>query len=312
MAVSDRRRRQRAEEARVAIPQRRPWNFLTRGVRVLGRQSSLDDVGDVLATAMDRVLERVPERERLTNFLHGTWLGHPLHPAITDVPVGAWTVAAVLDLVPSRRPRRTGPAAAIAIGIVGAAAAVPAGLVDWRHLSGEQRRIGVAHAGLNTLALSCYLASLVSRLLGRGPARRFAFAGYSIAAFSAYLGGHLVFDRQVGVRHESAGSAPSDFVSVASESDVKEGELTRADANGFPVLLARSDGQVYAVADVCTHLACSLSGGRLDGTLVQCPCHGSRFSILDGQVAAGPATTPLDSLETRVVGGMVEVKAKGS
>jgi nitrite reductase/ring-hydroxylating ferredoxin subunit len=67
---------------------------------------------------------------------------------------------------------------------------------------------------------------------------------------------------------------------------------------------------VYAVSDVCTHLACSLADGRLEGEEVVCPCHSSRFSVIDGHVTAGPATMPLQTYDLRVVDGEVEVREK--
>src|SRR5262249_38366750 len=106
-------------------------------VEAIERQDWLDRVGGVLDGVITGVFERAGNAGRhVKNFLHGTWLGHPLHPALTDVPLGAWTTALVLDALD--RPRAwdgrgaysAGADAAIAIGAAGAVAAATAGLVD--------------------------------------------------------------------------------------------------------------------------------------------------------------------------------------
>src|ERR671916_3236474 len=75
-----------------------------------------------------RAVQTVLRPQALKDLLHGTWLGHPLHPVLVQVPVGSWISAGVLDLVPRLR-----PAATFLIG-TGVAAAVPAslsGAADW-------------------------------------------------------------------------------------------------------------------------------------------------------------------------------------
>src|SRR5262245_60218719 len=98
----------------------------------------LDRIGDPLLRGVSAIF-----RGRLRDLLHGKWLGHPLHPAVVQVPFGAWTSAAILDAVPGRA-----PAADLLVG-VGTATAVPAaitGFNDWSTLTPEQRRVGLIHA----------------------------------------------------------------------------------------------------------------------------------------------------------------------
>lgn len=274
-------------------------------------QKWLDGVSDIIEKQSDRLLKQLPERQSVTDFLHGTWLGHPVHPIVTDVPLGAWTAATVIDLVPTRNGRpHAASTAAVAVGVAGAAAAAVPGIIDWRHLDGQTRRIGTAHALLNSLALTCYIGSLVCRLVRHGPARRLSFMGYGIGLMSGYLGGHLVFDREAGVKRTAGQEAPEEFVPVIAESGLLEGRLQRVDASGYPVLLLRRGDRIYAVADTCTHLGCSLSGGKLDGERVTCPCHGSEFSLDDGRLHSGPAVYPLAAFETRVQGGQIEVRRR--
>src|SRR3954466_6502806 len=105
----------------------------------------------------------------LKDFLHGTWLGHPLHPVLVQVPVGSWLSASLLDAVPPLRPAAT---AMIGTGVVAAVPAALAGAADWSEQETGVRRLGALHALLNTAALGLYVGSLVARGRGRGGLRR--------------------------------------------------------------------------------------------------------------------------------------------
>src|SRR5690242_12502494 len=102
---------------------------------VIDRQEWLDPLGDQVQKAVTGAFEAAgPTGQQVKNALHGTWLGHPLHPALTDVPIGAWTAAVVMDAMDNiNGSNRLGPAAdaAIGIGLVGAVASAVTGLTDW-------------------------------------------------------------------------------------------------------------------------------------------------------------------------------------
>src|SRR5947209_16523216 len=86
--------------------------------------------------------------QKLENALHGTWLGHPLHPVLTDVPLGAWTIAVALDAVDAASGRdkyADGADAAVCIGLIGATGSALAGLTDWHKTDGKARRAGLVH-----------------------------------------------------------------------------------------------------------------------------------------------------------------------
>src|SRR4051795_10923230 len=148
---------------------------------------ALDGVSDKLQAAFSAVVKP----QRLRDLLHGTWLGHPLHPVLVQVPVGSWLSAGLLDAVPSLR-----PAATVLIG-TGVAAAMPAslaGAADWSEQAVGVRRLGAVHAVANTVALSCYVGSLVARGRGRGTlGRMLSYTGLGIAAGSAAIGGHMSY-----------------------------------------------------------------------------------------------------------------------
>jgi nitrite reductase/ring-hydroxylating ferredoxin subunit len=280
-------------------------NDVNQAVEIIERQQWLRPLEDGLQTSLRACYEGMGESGRsLQDFLHGKWLGHPLHAVLTDVPVGAWTAAAVLDCV-----RNPAADSAIRIGLAGAAAAAAAGLTDWHVTDGKARRIGLVHGILNITAAGLYTASLFKRAAGdRAAGRALAFAGYALAAASAYLGGALVYTERIGVTHAPPVEGQEGFVPVLAEAELLENQLRRVEVNDTRMLLVRRAGRVHAIAEVCAHLGGPLAEGTLDGEIVECPWHGSRFSIVDGAVVNGPSVHPQPCYETRVRDGQIEVR----
>ena len=283
-------------------------------IKVVEQQEALDQLSDQIQPLVRNAFKSAgPAGRELKNIFHGTWLGHPLHPVLTDVPLGAWTAALALDAMESisgRRELGAGADAAIAVGLVGAAGAAVTGLTDWSETDGRARKVGLLHGLLNVGATVLYTTSLVLRRKQKRTAGvGFAMLGYAVSSASAYLGGHLVFSEQIGVNHAAAREMPKEFVPVLSDAELREGELKRADAGGVPVLLVRCEGDVCALAHTCSHLGGPLSEGKLEGDVVQCPWHGSRFNVRDGSVVDGPATFPQPRFETRVREGQIEVRS---
>jgi len=283
-------------------------------IKVVEQQEALDQLSDQIQPLVRNAFKSAgPAGRELKNIFHGTWLGHPLHPALTDVPLGAWTAALALDAMESisgRRELGAGADAAIAVGLVGAAGAAVTGLTDWSETNGRARKVGLLHGLLNVGATALYTTSLVlRRKQKRNAGVGFAMLGFAVSSASAYLGGHLVFSEQIGVNHAAAQEMPKEFVPVLTDAELREGEMKRADAGGVPVLLVRCEGDVCALAHTCSHLGGPLSEGKLDGDVVQCPWHGSRFNVRDGSVVDGPATFPQPRFETRVREGQIEVRS---
>jgi len=92
------------------------------------------------------------------------------------------------------------------------------------------------------------------------------------------------------------------LVKVGTAKDIAEGGMRVFDIAGTKVSVASAAGTLYAFDDTCTHMGCSLATGKLDGTTVTCPCHGSQFNVTSGAVLRGPATKPVRSRSVKVEG----------
>jgi nitrite reductase/ring-hydroxylating ferredoxin subunit/uncharacterized membrane protein len=277
--------------------------------RIIAQQKWLEGAGDVLQTAINKAVQQGNGvARRITDALNGTWFGHPLHPALSDLPIGLWSGALLLDLSGVQQ----GADILVGMGIAGATATALAGLTDWKDTYGLERSVGLAHGLLNTAALLMYGASLGLRLSGkRGRGVALSTLGYATTLVSSYLGGDMVFGKGTAVNHAAWQAQPEDYTSVMAESALEENRPIRAMAGDTPILLVKRDGQIFAMADTCTHAGGPLSEGTLEGDSIVCPWHGSRFCIRDGRVQGGPATMPEVSYAVRVRNGQIEVKAAG-
>jgi nitrite reductase/ring-hydroxylating ferredoxin subunit/uncharacterized membrane protein len=279
----------------------------------ISHQKWLEPVETALGTVADTLfLNGVPFGKKLRNFLHGTWLGHPLHPVITDVPIGAWTATTVLDVYElATGDERLAPGSdfAVGVGLLGAAGAAVSGLNDWNYTSKKPRRVGAMHAITNVAATACYLGSWWQRKHGcRHAGLTMGFAGFALSMVGAYLGGHLVYNERIGVNHAPE-KLPEEFVPVLKESELPENKLLKAEAGGVSVVLVKRNGRVFAMAEKCSHLGGPLVDGELDGDIVTCPWHGSQFSIEDGHPVTGPSAYAQPCFEVRVREGQIEVRA---
>ena len=262
---------------------------------------------------------RKPPR-RLKTLLNGTWLGHPLHPVITDVPVTAWVITAVFDVIWLISPTTfawaaRGAEVAVIIGLLGALGAIVTGLTDWSDTYGAERRVGLDHALFNASATILYLVSFILRLLA-GPGDSIAaaiigFVGLASVTYAAYLGGDMVFAKGTGVNHTAWEAAGEDYEAVLPLESVEENKLYRVTAAGVPVALLRQGLQFYAISATCPHAGGPLDEGKLDSDVVECPWHGSRFCMRDGRVLTGPATVNAPRYDVRVRNGQIEVKRIG-
>jgi nitrite reductase/ring-hydroxylating ferredoxin subunit/uncharacterized membrane protein len=273
----------------------------------LEQARSLDGVSDKLQGAV----QAIAQPRALRDLLHGVWLGHPLHPALVQLPVGAFVSAAVLDLLPGGRRAAT---TLITVGVASAPAAAAAGLLDWSEMTRDRRRVGLIHATANTVALGFYAASLVARFSGRR-GRALAFAGFSMAGAGAYLGGHLSYAQGGGMNQAAPeiSQLSEDWTSIGSLDELPDGKPTVRRVGDVSVLVYRSGAQVTVMVERCAHETGPLGEGTVIGSgadaCVVCPWHGSTFRLTDGLVVHGPASNDQPLLRTRVRDGMVEVSA---
>src|SRR5215207_1592512 len=241
----------------------------------------------------------------------GTWLGHALHPLLTDLPIGTWTSAVLLDWLGGAESRSAADRL-IALGIAFALPASATGMTEWADAepaSDEVRRVGIVHASANASATALFGASLLARRRGaRGAGRLLALAGAGVLGASGFLGGHLSYAKGVGVRQTAFEDPPEEWTPALRESDLPEGESRYAEVAGVGVLVARHGGQVYALSNRCVHRGGPLDEGELHDGCVTCPLHGSTFRLSDGHVERGPAAYPQPVWHVRVRAGVIELK----
>ncbi len=283
--------------------------------------SFLDGLGNA-AGAVVGGFYRLPGTRPLKDVLHGTWaLRHPLHPAITDVVVGGYTIVAVLDVVYlfQRDPSlfRATDIALVAT-LISALGALATGYTDWNETYGNERRLGVLHGLLMSLITVGYLVSLWMRV-GGGPREGAIALGlvcWVLVAVTAHLGGEMSFGFGTGVDRLAWAEIPGDWETLPLRADaLEERKLARtAMSNGFALAVAKLDGQIYAMGAVCTHASGPLDEGELvggDRCDVKCPWHGSVFSLRSGAALHGPATMDEPTFETRTAAdGRIEVKLR--
>ncbi len=279
---------------------------------VIARQEWLTPAEEKLQSAIHGAFRSAgPAGQKIKNVLHGVWLGHPLHVALTDVPIGAWTAAMVLDVIDTISDSGEFGAAAdsvLMIGVAGALGSAVSGLTDWQDTDPPARRIGLTHALLNIGGVALFTASLVARRRkSRALGRILSALGYAVATVAARLGGNLVYEHRVGVDHSAGQIFPQEFVPVLPEAELGEGFLRRVEHQGVPILLARRGQRIFALAETCSHLGGPLSEGEMAGGGVKCPWHGSRFALEDGRVLEGPAVHPQPCLDVRVRNGQIEI-----
>ena len=271
----------------------------------LEKQKGLDGAAKMVGNFVGKVLPPGSAKDALS----GTWLGHTLHPVLTDLPIGAWTSATALDLVGGEESEEAARRL-IGLGILASVPTALSGLADYSDTMGEERRVGFTHAVFNVAALALFTASYGARRNGSSmKGKGLALLGMGAASAGAYLGGHLSLDMGVGVDHTAYESGPGEWTPTVPESELEEGTATKVEVDGVDIFLTRYGGRVCALSDRCTHAGGPLNEGTIQGGTVQCPWHGSVFSLEDGSVEQGPARAPQPAYETRVVEGRVEVRS---
>ncbi len=282
------------------------WSTLTGRLEEAERlDPATDKVGRLVAT----VLPPGPVKDAL----HGRWLGHQLHPLLVALPIGMWSGATLLDLTAGRDGHRAAQRL-VGAGVLLVAPTAAAGWADWSELGAFQRpkRVGLVHAAANNLAAIVYAASWLARRRGNhSGGRTLALLGAVGLGVGGYLGAHLAYSQGVGVdRNADEQKKPREWTDAAARADVPDDGLLRVEVAGQQVVLAGASGQLYAMGATCSHYGGPLDQGSIEDECLVCPWHGSRFRLVDGSVARGPATAPQLSYDVRVVGDRVQLKVR--
>ena len=249
----------------------------------------------------------------LKDFLNGTWLGHPLHSAITDIPIGTLLLAVVLDLLN----QRVAADVSLLVTAVFMLAAATAGAADYVDTDGTARVRASLHSTLMVVGLVLVLVSLVIR--ATGPVDRaipivLSIVGLLVVTAGAFVGGEVVYNLGNMVsRHAFRGAGTKwirlELGELADLADLPHATPTKARAGINDLVLVRIGTNVHALHAVCAHAGGPLPEGTVVDGCIQCPWHGSRFRLDDGQVAQGPALYDQPVYEIRTAdGGGYEVR----
>ncbi|MFJ3384423.1 MULTISPECIES: DUF2231 domain-containing protein [unclassified Curtobacterium] len=180
-------------------------------IRALRRITDSIEGASVLDKAVDfdrKLVDAVAGPRSLRRLLHGVPFGHPIHPLMVQVPLGAWISAAVLDLVGGKGNAKAAKTL-VGVGLVSSGSASVAGYVDWSELDREQLRTGWVHQAVNWVGISLYGLSWLQRKRGNhGAGKLLGFAGLTVVSVGGYLGGHLAYRQRAGV--SDAGEVPFD------------------------------------------------------------------------------------------------------
>lgn len=266
---------------------------------------ALDPPGRAIGRFWRRTIPKGPVKDLLS----GTPLGHALHPLMTDVPIGAWMSAGILDALDGEDADTL-----IAVGLAASLPTFWSGWNDWADTepaSDGVRRVGLVHALANGTAAALFAASLVARRSGeRGRGKLLSTAGLALLGAGGWLGGHLAYAQGVGVDTTVFETGAEDWTDAMADVDLVEGRPACVRADGDAVLLVRQGGRVHALADRCTHRGGPLHEGELGEGTITCPLHATRFRLEDGSVERGPAAYPQPVFDVRTSGGRIEVRRR--
>lgn len=268
------------------------------------------------AEALDAVVEPLQERAReltgsstaMKNALSGTWLGHRLHPLLTDVVIGTWVSAWLIDLVGGRQGEQAADRL-LAVGTVSALPTMLSGASDWSDSAERsQHRTGLVHATANYLGLGLQVASLAARRRGnRDGARLLSTLAVGMVGVAGYVGAHMSYVQGVGVDHPTGDLGDGWHPTGVGLDDLIDGQPRGVTVDGVGVVLVRRGGAVDALAATCTHAGGPLAEGTVERRCLRCPWHGSAFRLDDGSIVRAPAVTPQPRFATREVDGVLEV-----
>lgn len=269
---------------------------------------------DRMANRVQPMVRSMIDRYRgVADLLDGVWLSVPLHPAVSDLPIGASVTATVLDGFAAMTGSKDvdGHAdAALRVAVLGSAGAAVTGLAEWRWIYGGERRAASVHGLMNVAGVALNVGSLGARHVGhRRLGRVLGLAGMLVVGAAAHLGGELAFGMGIRVNPNPPMPEADGQVASLAASDLADGRLCGVKVGGEQVVVARcGDGTVCAIAATCSHLGGPLDEGGRDGDTVVCPWHGSRFDLRSGAIVGGPAVFAQPRYSATERDGRVEIR----
>ena len=280
---------------------------------VMEKMSPLADAGTKVSLAIhNAILAGGEPTRKIADFLHGTWLGHPLHPVLTDLTIGAWAMCGIFDaagaIADDEGFRQTADHCAFA-GTISALPTAVTGAVDYSTFPEHSATPATLHAMLNSINFGLWAMSVYERQRGnRGRGVLYSTLAIGLTCVSAWLGGMLVYKHKVGVDHSDLFDKPQGWTPILSASALHQRRPVRAEYDGKPILLYRDRDKVCAIGATCSHDGGPLNEGKFQDGCVQCPWHDSVFDLQTGDIVHGPATQPQPAFEARIRDGQVEIR----
>lgn len=289
---------------------------LAERLETLARQVERSPILSATGKALTKPVASLLPTGPVKDVLSGTPLGHPAHPLVTDIPIGAWTSAAFLDLVGlfggSRSAARRSADTLVGLGVL---AALPTAITGLSDLSDEvddgMLATGAAHALGGVAATGLAAASYVARRRGkRALGLSLSMLGLGALTVAGFLGGHLSYRRGLGLDHNAFTEPINDWTTALPANELAEGKLQQVTVAGRDVVLYRENGSIAALGDRCGHRGAPLHEGDVEGGELICPWHQSRFALADGSVTRGPAVAPQPCYATRIRNGEIELRSQ--
>lgn len=276
------------------------------------RLAGIEAIGTVSDAGRKAVAGVIPPGSPANSALAGSWLGHPLHPLLTDMVIGSWSSAAILDFLAGRSADKAARKL-VGVGLLASLPTLASGLNDWSTLGGGDDRVGAVHGAANALGTVMMAASYHARRKNkRLRAKVLILGGLATVSVGGYLGGDLSYRRAAGVDQAAVFEAESEWTEVAEDADVSDGDVFAVRLGDMDVMLTRQAGRLYALADRCSHQGGPLHEGKVADGCVTCPWHDSRFRLSDGRAESGPTAHPQRVLQTRVTNGKIELRQEAA
>jgi nitrite reductase/ring-hydroxylating ferredoxin subunit/uncharacterized membrane protein len=277
--------------------------------KIVGRLERLSGL-DRLGRKLSDLYAKVVRPGRLRDLLSGTPIRHPAHPLLTDVTIGAWTSAVLLDIFGAPR----GAELLVGLGALSAAPTALTGLNDLTDITdNDTRSLATAHALANVTALCLFVASyFVRRADAYAAGVALSAVGLAVVTGAGFLGGHLAYRKGLGVDQTIFDRPITDWKPVLDDDALTADDPKRVRIDGSEVMLFRSDGKLIALANRCSHRGGPLYKGKVQDGCVTCPWHLSTFRLEDGEIVRGPATAPQPAFDARIQNGKIEIRSRAN